>query len=118
MQDTSGLCLDDILIDVACGNDDVKIWFRALADGFDVVLTTQTVVADARDVLLDIRLYGLGCVGHAVHGQLRQVELAAGDILGYLLRRLAGLYDCVADEEGHALSQKPFRLQLVDNNIG
>ena len=114
----TGLCLHHILIDIACGDDDVQIGLATLADSGDILLTALATATDTGDISVDIRLKGFCNLVGSMYRQLGDVQFTCTDGLGYGLRVFTSLQHGVAHEKAHALPQETFALQFVHYHIG
>ena len=114
----AGLRLDDILVDVARGDDDVEVRFRAFADGVQVLVALGHVALDAGEALLDVGLYRLLDLRQRMQRQRGDVQLVVGDALGDGLRGQAGLQNGVAHEVEHALAEHTGLMQRIDHPVG
>ena len=62
-------------------------------------------------------MQGLGDLLCGVRGQLGDVELAFGHLLGDMLRVEAGFYDGVAEEVHHSLAEHALFLERIDQHV-
>ena len=111
--------LHHVLIDVAGGHDQVDPGALLLAAvGGNEVLAALAAGADLGQALLHDRSQGGVDVRLAVDGQLGQLQLVGGHVLGDGLGTLAGLHHGVADPEGGALGQRALVHQVVHHDAG
>ncbi len=111
------MCLDYILIDVTGGHNNIKVGFRALTDGVEVLVTLGHVALDARQTGIDIRLHGLFDLVDAMQGQCSKIQLAVHHVFGNLLGCLLCLNDGIAHKIEHALTENTLLQEGVHHNV-
>ena len=114
----AGLGLDDILIDITGGHDDVQVGAFLVAELIQECVAVSNVLVDASQGCVHIGLDSGADFGVGVSGDLAQVQLAGGDLLGHALGIQAGLDHGVADVPGSAHRQQGILHQMIHHHVG
>ncbi len=114
----TGLGLDNILIDITGGHDDIQVGALLVAEAAQILVALGDVVVDALDGGIHIGLNGGADLAVAVGGQFGQVQLAAVNGLCHALGILAGFQNGVADDPGGTQGQQGVFHQVVHHHVG
>ena len=113
-----GLGLDDILVDVARGHDDIEVWSLLVTVLGKVGVPLSHVTADALHAGFRRGFDGGPDLVEAVGGHLGKVQLAFVHGLGDLLGREPRLRHGVAQGVGRAVGQQALFEQMVHHHVG
>ena len=114
----ASLSLNDILVDVAGGHDDIQVGAFLVAPVAQVLVALGNVLVDASHSGVHHGLDGGANFRIGVSGNLAEIQLAGADSLCHALGILAGFHHSVADRPGGAHRQDGVGHQVVNDHVG